>query len=185
MPIFGILVSSQHCQAIYPPAQKKKHTGDILLQLILYLLSLEWRYFWHTLDLNKWSLVFFFFLDQHLTVIVFQFGQIQKGFLTKKKQKNVQFKNTARASFFLIKNIDQNQARLTKYLSEISCCVALLISYGCPVVHNTTGFQQAFLKYQGHRRSHRWILTINNTAVKQAQTWSADVAHSPTSCFYS
>lgn len=101
------------------------------------------------------------------------------------KKKNVHFKNTARPPFFLIKNIDQNQARLRKYLSEISCCVARLISYGCPVVHNTTGFQQAFLKYQGHRRSHRWTLTINNTAVKQAQTWSADVTHSPTSCFYS
>lgn len=185
MPIFGILVSSQHCQAIYPPAQKK-HTGDILLQLILYLLSLEWRYFWHTLDLNKWSLVFFFFFGSAFNSHSFSiWANTERFSYKKKKTKNVQFKNTARASFFLIKNIDQNQARLRKYLSEISCCVARLISYGCPVVHNTTGFQQAFLKYQGHRRSHRWILTINNTAVKQAQTWSADVAHSPTSCFYS
>lgn len=38
-----------------------------------------------------------FFFDQHLTVIVFQFGQIQKGFLTKKK--NVQFKNSQSVFF--------------------------------------------------------------------------------------
>lgn len=56
--------------------------------------------------------LFFFFLSA-FNSHSFSIWANTERFSYKKKQ-NVQFKNTARASFFLIKNIDQNQARLRK-----------------------------------------------------------------------